>query len=280
MAGFIAKKIFKETLDNKFGQEDPYYETVPATRLGAKPKRQRKANPPGLSDHDSKVLTKVKRRAYKLDMSLFNCCGIRMGWSSVIGLVPAAGDVLDLLMALMVFKTCCQVEGLPAWIKSKMLFNIVFDFFIGIVPVVGDLADAVFRANTRNAAILEGFLREKGKKNIRASGAPMPAIDPSDPDEFDRIEVGGAGYTSSQPPSRDGMVMTPQKVKVKDNGRSNGRSGRNTPPVGSRASRGSSRPRNELRDMEEGVMSHHPSSASRHQAPTSSRNGKSSRRGH
>ena len=89
MAGLIAKILFKESLENKFGSEDPYFETVPATRLGGKPKRKRKANPPGLSDHDGKVLTKVKRRAYRLDMCLFNCCGIRFGWSSVIGIIPA-----------------------------------------------------------------------------------------------------------------------------------------------------------------------------------------------
>lgn len=44
--------------------------------------------PPGLSENDSKVLTKVKRRAYRLDYSLFNLCGISFGWSSVIALVP------------------------------------------------------------------------------------------------------------------------------------------------------------------------------------------------
>lgn len=75
--------------------EDPYFETVPATRLDGRPsssgktKRRRKALPVGISEHDGKVLTKVKRRAYRLDMGLFNCCGIKFGWGSVIGLVPA-----------------------------------------------------------------------------------------------------------------------------------------------------------------------------------------------
>ncbi|KAL7940370.1 hypothetical protein V8C42DRAFT_337755 [Trichoderma barbatum] len=48
-------------------------------------------------------------------MSLFNFLGIRFGWSSVIGLIPAAGDALDAFMAFMVYRTCCQVEsGLPS----------------------------------------------------------------------------------------------------------------------------------------------------------------------
>lgn len=110
LAKYISKKVLGESMSNNFGKEvsfqvltmrwdaantiqDPYFETVPATRLDGRPsskkgKKRRKALPEGISEHDAKVLTKVKRRAYRLDMSLFNCCGIRFGWSSVIGIVP------------------------------------------------------------------------------------------------------------------------------------------------------------------------------------------------
>lgn len=167
-----------------------------------KMKRVRKALPPGISEHDAKVLTKVKRRAYRLDMSLFSCCGVRFGWSSVIGFVPAIGDILDCFMAMMVLRTCQQVEGgLPVDVKSKMMFNIIVDFFIGLVPFIGDLADAVFRANTKNAAELEKFLRKKGAENIRLSGRQQPLIDPSDPDEYDKMMNNGPPpeYTNQAP---------------------------------------------------------------------------------
>lgn len=161
-----------------------------------KMKRVRKALPPGISDHDAKVLTKVKRRAYRLDQSLFTCCGIKFGWSSVIGFVPAIGDMLDAFMAMMVLRTCQQVEGgLPVDVKSKMMFNIIVDFFIGLVPFIGDLADAVFRANTKNAAELEKYLRKKGVENLRKSGLPQPRVDPSDGDEFDRMMSNGGHST-------------------------------------------------------------------------------------
>jgi hypothetical protein len=51
-------------------------------------KKRRRVFPLGISEHDGKILTKVKQQAYHLDMSLFNCCGIRFGWSSVIGIIP------------------------------------------------------------------------------------------------------------------------------------------------------------------------------------------------
>ncbi|KAL7811065.1 hypothetical protein V8C26DRAFT_409097 [Trichoderma gracile] len=214
LAKMISKRILGESLQNKFGKEDPYFEQVPATRLDGRPtgkvKKRKKALPPGISEHDGQVLTKVKRRAYRLDMSLFNFLGIRFGWSSVVGLVPAAGDMLDVFMALMVYRTCCQVEGgLPAAIRIRMLINIIIDFAIGLVPFLGDLADALFRANTRNAALLEQHLREKGKKELRKSGQPIPAVDPSSAEEYDRILREDPPEYSSTPPSRRESPVRP-----------------------------------------------------------------------
>lgn len=180
-----------------------------------KMKRVRKALPPGISEHDAKVLTKVKRRAYRLDMSLFSCCGVRFGWSSVIGFVPAIGDILDCFMAMMVLRTCQQVEGgLPVDVKSKMMFNIIIDFVIGLVPFIGDLADAVFRANTKNAAELEKYLRKKGANNLRMSGIQQPLVDPSDPDEFDRMMNNGSPpeYTNEAP--RQQQPMRPAEANT------------------------------------------------------------------
>ncbi|ORY69558.1 PH domain-containing protein [Pseudomassariella vexata] len=206
MTSFIAKQVSKkilgESVSNRFGTEDPYFEQVPATRLDGKPsgkfKKVRKALPPGISEHDGHVLTKVKRRAWRLDMSLFNCCGIRFGWSSVIGIVPGVGDVFDAFMAMMVVHTCKQVEGgLPQSVLSKMYMNVILDFLVGLVPFLGDVADAVFRANTRNAVVLEEYLRKKGKKNLRQSGMPIPNLDPSDPNDFDQLDR--EPMVSSQP---------------------------------------------------------------------------------
>ena len=47
-----------------------------------------------------------------------------------------------------------------------------FDFGIGLIPVVGDLADAWFKCNTRNNILLERFLRERGAKH--PAPPPLP----------------------------------------------------------------------------------------------------------
>ncbi|KAI1818710.1 hypothetical protein GGS20DRAFT_526581 [Poronia punctata] len=201
MGSYIAKwvgkklvqdKILKERLENKFGVDDPYFEQVPATRLNGTPsgkfKKIRKAVPPGLSDHDAEVLNKVKRRAYRLDMAFGSFMGIKLGWGSLIGLFPIFGDFGDALLGLLVVRTAKQIEGgLPSSLLLSMYFWVFVDLIIGLIPFIGDIADAMVLANTRNAAALEAYLRKKGKKNLRASGRPVPENDPSDPAEFDRL---------------------------------------------------------------------------------------------
>lgn len=60
----------------------------------------------------------------------------------MIGIVPLIGDALDCFMAMMVLRTCQQVEGgLPKDVQAKMMFNIIVDFGIGLVPFLGDIAD-------------------------------------------------------------------------------------------------------------------------------------------
>lgn len=47
----------------------------------------------------------------------------------------------------------------------------MIDFGIGLVPILGDFADAWFKCNTRNNLLLERYLREKG---INHPVAPPP----------------------------------------------------------------------------------------------------------
>src|SRR5579859_1825167 len=53
-----------------------------------------------------------------------------------------------------------------------MYSNMALDFGIGLIPVIGDLADAWFKCNTRNNVLLENYLRERGLKNPAAPPPP------------------------------------------------------------------------------------------------------------
>ena len=111
------------------------------------------------------------------------------------------GDAGDAALAMMVVRTCEGVDGgLPSRLRMMMLINVAIDFFIGLVPFVGDIADALYKCNTRNAVLLEKHLRQKGEKALASQTRQQgqKAIDHSLPEEFDRQE---SGVVDNSPPS-------------------------------------------------------------------------------
>lgn len=70
--------------------QDPYFEEYQGKTWYGRPttKKRKKAAPSTLSPNDQKVYKKVRKMAKTLDEGLCNCCGVRIGWSAVIGLAP------------------------------------------------------------------------------------------------------------------------------------------------------------------------------------------------
>ena len=132
--------------------------------------KRKRAMPPGLTKQEEKVLKKVTRRAHRLD-KCFSFCGIKIGWGAIFGIIPGAGDIFDSFMALMVVWTCTQVNIPPA-LKSRMMLNVTIDFLIGLVPFLGDVADALYRCNTRNAALLYKHLQQRGAARLERGEVP------------------------------------------------------------------------------------------------------------
>lgn len=169
IAKYAAKKMLSSEM-NKYknkapaGQYDPFYEMIEHPKKPGKMKKVKKQIPYYIPEHDANILARSRKTAYRLDCCLFNFLGVRFGWSSVIGIVPAAGDALDSAIALKLFKNMTKVEGgLPKSVWLWMVINILLDFLVGLVPFVGDLADASFRANSRNVRLLEEHLDKKYK---------------------------------------------------------------------------------------------------------------------
>lgn len=103
----------------------------------------------------------------------------------------------------MVVRTASEV-GLPASVKAQMILNVAFDFVVGLVPFLGDILDIAFKANTRNAIVLESYLRQRGAENIRRQGLP-PQQDPSLGAVFDEQQVVvGEQPVAQSPPSHEG----------------------------------------------------------------------------
>ena len=72
----------------------------------------------------------------------------------LVGLVlPGAGDLITLVPSLYILVVGLR-NGVPKVVLARMLLNLALDTLAGAVPVVGDLFDAGYKANKRNAALL------------------------------------------------------------------------------------------------------------------------------
>lgn len=122
----------------------------------------------GLSPNDMKILKKFNKKAWSLDM-LFSFCGVRLGWSAVIGIIPFIGDCINIYLSIQLVRMAQKIDGgLPVAIQSKMMANITLDFLLGITPVLGIVAGALYKSNSRNSLILEHYLRERAQANVKA----------------------------------------------------------------------------------------------------------------
>jgi hypothetical protein len=63
-----------------------------------------------------------------------------------------------------------QRADIPPWLLRRMLLNNAVSAGVGLVPFAGDVVLAMFKANSRNAALLEEFLRIRGEEFIKMSG--------------------------------------------------------------------------------------------------------------
>jgi len=79
---------------------------------------------------------------------------IRFGWDPIIGLVPGVGDLLTALFSGAIILQAHRMR-LPRVVILRMLLNVVIDLAVGIVPLVGDVADVFWKSNTKNFALLE-----------------------------------------------------------------------------------------------------------------------------
>jgi hypothetical protein len=72
----------------------------------------------------------------------------------LIGLVlPGAGDLIGSLLGLYIVGIAVRRRISPVVI-ARMVLNLAIDAGIGIVPLIGDLADLAFKANDKNLQLL------------------------------------------------------------------------------------------------------------------------------
>lgn len=137
----------------------------------------RAAAMPGLSRSRADTVMRLDAISRLLDSAfVLPGTGIRFGLEGVIGLVPGIGDLVTTALSSYLIWEARRL-GLPRRKIARMIGNVAFDAAIGIVPIIGDAADVLFKANRRNMRIIREHLE-------REAGGRPDVVDA----EFDVVE--------------------------------------------------------------------------------------------
>ena len=120
-------------------------------------------------DAQRSSLKRLRRLSYLLDDAIrIPGTPYRIGLDPLLDLLPIGGDFLGTAFSIYIIVEAARL-GVPRSVLVQMVGNIVFDTVIGIVPVLGALADATWKANTKNLELLEEQLKVPSQAKQRTN---------------------------------------------------------------------------------------------------------------
>ncbi|HEX6132652.1 MAG TPA: DUF4112 domain-containing protein [Longimicrobiales bacterium] len=100
----------------------------------------------------------VRRLAWLLDDSIrIPGTSLRFGIDPLLGLLPGGGDLAGGVLSAYIILAAARL-GAPASVLVRMGGNVILDAAAGTIPLLGDLFDAGYKANRRNARLLEQYV--------------------------------------------------------------------------------------------------------------------------
>jgi hypothetical protein len=94
----------------------------------------------------------------------------RFGWDALIGLVPGLGDAVGAILSTYIILRASRL-GAPKSVITSMVANVAIDTIVGWIPILGDLFDFGWKANTKNLALLEQHLQRPAGARVAARRA-------------------------------------------------------------------------------------------------------------
>lgn len=116
---------------------------------------------------NKKIPKDIEKLIWVLDNKFKGPFGLRVGFDSIVGLIPVIGDFLSLILSHYIIIRSVLLK-VPFTILFRMLFNAYFDFFIGSLPLVGDIFDIFWKSNNKNKKLLSSYLSSPHKELLRS----------------------------------------------------------------------------------------------------------------
>lgn len=113
-------------------------------------------------------LRRLRGLAWILDRSVGVGPNARFGLDPIIGLIPVVGDWAGAVLSLYVVYEALRL-GISWPVLGRMLLNVGVEALVGAVPVLGDVFDFVWQANTRNLRLVEQHYQARLRPRSAAS---------------------------------------------------------------------------------------------------------------
>lgn len=117
----------------------------------------------GQGETQQHTVKKLERLAWWLDDSLpLPGTSRRIGLDGLFGLIPVVGDLFSSFLSGYILVNAAKL-GVPASVMSRMIFYVVFESIVGMIPFVGDIFDFAFKANQRNVRLIQSYVNNPGR---------------------------------------------------------------------------------------------------------------------
>lgn len=87
----------------------------------------------------------------------FSLFGFKFGLDPLVSLIPGIGDFISALVSFYIIWIAREMK-IPQEKISKMYRNVIADLILGFFPVIGDISDFFYKANSKNLKILKDHL--------------------------------------------------------------------------------------------------------------------------
>lgn len=102
---------------------------------------------------------KFARILVKLLENQFQIWKFKFGLDPLLGIFPGTGDAVTAILSFYIVFVAI-LHKLPLGKILKMIVNILLDFLVGVIPIIGDFFDFFINPNSKNMKILEDYLNK------------------------------------------------------------------------------------------------------------------------
>jgi hypothetical protein len=88
---------------------------------------------------------------------------ITIGLDALLGLLPVGGDLMTGIIQTTILLVALFHYRVPRAIAARMAANVLLDTALGAIPIVGDVFDVFFKANTRNLRLLNQVQEQRSQ---------------------------------------------------------------------------------------------------------------------